>query len=227
MSEPNSKIRIGKSFALHTLKYPYRIFLNSVADRIIWIHPDVISFAAFFISLLIGYLYFRAGDYPILLLINIFLIFLRMTLNTLDGLIALKINRKSMVGEMVNALPDRYADLFIIIGIALSRLCDLSIGMFASLTVLLVSYTGMLGKAIGVSWQQHGPLDKVVRLFLIILASLIQFILSITNHPAISLFNWRSSVLELCMVLFIILGQLTIINRVRGMLDEIKRKESE
>jgi len=221
------KIKIGPSLALHTLKYPYRELLSPLAERMKFIHPDIISFTAFFVALLIGILYYYAGSKAYLLIVNIGLIFLRMTLNTLDGLIALKIGRTSMKGELVNALPDRYADLFMLIGISFSSLCDTKIGMLTTLTVLLVSYAGMLGKAIGVSWQHHGPLDKVDRLILIMIASLIQFILIKANHSQICIFNFTLTALELLMVLFIILGQITIITRVRGMLKEITEAEQE
>ena len=221
----SSEPKVGKSLALHALKYPYRTILSSFADKIKFIPPDIISLIAFFVTLLIGFLYYRAGAKPFLLLINVALIMLRMTLNTLDGLIALKIGRTSMKGKLVNALPDRYADMFILIGISFSSLCDIRIGMFASLTVLLVSYSGMLGKAIGVSWQQQGPLDKVDRLVLIMLASLVQFILVKTGHPELTVLKMTLSVMEWCMILFIVLGQISVVNRVVGMLKEINKIE--
>ncbi len=218
--------KIGKSIALHALKYPYRTVLSAFAEKIKFIPPDVISFAAFFLALFIGFFYYKAGALPVFLIVNIGLILLRMTLNTLDGLIALKIGRTSMKGKLVNTLPDRYADMFMLIGISFSSLCDIRIGMLASLTVLLVSYSGTLGKAIGVSWQQHGPLDKVDRLVLIMFVSLIQFILIKTGHPAIRIFRITLSIMEWCMVLFIILGQITIVNRVVGIVREIGKTEA-
>lgn len=217
--------KIGRSLALHTLKYPYRKVLSSFADKIKFIPPDVISFLAFLVALLIGILYYKSGNKPIFFIVNICLIILRMTLNTLDGLIALKIGRTSMKGKLVNALPDRYADIFIMVGISFSSLCDIRIGLLASITVLLVSYTGMLGKAIGVSWQQHGPLDKVDRLVLIMIASLIQFILVKIGHPGLKIISINLSIIEWCMILFILLGHITVINRVVGMIKEINISE--
>ena len=226
INEQMDNPKVGKSLALHTLKYPYRNILSSFADRIKFIPPDVISFIAFFLTLLIGFLYYRAGESPIFFIVNIILILLRMTLNTLDGLIALKIERTSMKGKLVNALPDRYADLFILIGISFSNLGDIRIGFIASITVLLVSYSGMLGKAIGVSWQQQGPLDKVDRLVLIMIASLVQFIFIKIGYPVFTTFGVMLSIMDWCMILFIVLGQVTIINRTVGMLKEINKAEA-
>lgn len=210
--------------ALHQLKYSYRKVLNSFGEKIKFIHPDVISYTAFFVALIIGILYYKSGENSTFLIINIILILLRMTLNTLDGLIALKIRRTSRKGKIVNALPDRYADMFYLIGISLSSLCSLEIGMIATITVLLVSYSGILGKALGVSWQQQGPLDKVDRLVFVMVFSLIQF-LQIKINP-VWLENLRFTTMEICMILFIILGHLTIIRRVLGMIREINKVES-
>ena len=210
--------------ALHELKYSYRKVLDSFGEKIKFIHPDIISYMAFLVALAIGILYYRSGETPIFLIINIILILLRMTLNTIDGLIALKIGRTSSRGKIVNALPDRYADMFYLTGISFSSLCNIKIGMIATVTVLLISYSGMLGKALDVSWQQQGPLDKVDRLVTVMVFSLIQFIL-IKISPG-WLENFRFTVMEICMLLFIILGQLTIIRRVMGMVKQIDRIES-
>ncbi len=189
-----------------------------------FIHPDIFSYIALLVAFATGMLYYRSGETPIFLIFNILLILLRMTLNTLDGLIALKIERTSRKGKIVNALPDRYADMFYLIGISFSSLCNIKIGIIATVTVLLISYSGILGKALGVSWQQQGPLDKVDRLVIVMVFSLIQFILIKTKPGWIE--NFRFTVMELCMLLFIILGQLTIIRRVMGMIKEINRIES-
>jgi CDP-diacylglycerol--glycerol-3-phosphate 3-phosphatidyltransferase len=213
-----------REMALHELKYKYREVLDKFVERIKFVHPDIISYIAFVVALIIGILYYRAGNTPIFLIVNIILILLRMTLNTMDGLIALKIDRTSRKGKIVNNLPDKYADMFYLFGISFSSLCSINIGMFATVTVLLVSYSGMLGKALGVSWQQHGPLDKVDRLVFVMVFSLVQFIL-IKLHPS-WLQNCRFTMMEICMIIFIVLGQLTVIRRVVGMVKEINKIES-
>jgi uncharacterized protein YybS (DUF2232 family) len=85
----------------------------------------------------------------------------------------------------------------------------------------------MLGKAIGVSWQQHGPLDKVDRLILIMIASLAQYILMRVGHPRFAIFGVSLLAMEWCMMLFIVLGQITVLNRTIGMIREIRRVERE
>ena len=152
--------------ALHQLKYPYRKFILPVVSKLTFINPDFISWVAFFVAMFTGYAFYKAGSCPCWYLWIILLIVARMTLNTMDGVLAIERgDDKKVHGKMMNALPDRYADLFVLCGIVLSSDCRVTIGLAALCTVVLVSYSGILGKALGVSWQGHGPLDKVERLF--------------------------------------------------------------
>jgi hypothetical protein len=68
-------VKIDKTLALHVLKFPYRNVLSPFAEKIKFVHPDIISFVAFFVCLAIGFLYYRAGSNPSLLIVNFFLIF--------------------------------------------------------------------------------------------------------------------------------------------------------
>jgi flavodoxin/ubiquinone/menaquinone biosynthesis C-methylase UbiE len=86
-------------------------------------------------------------------------------------------------------------------------------------SVFLVSYTGMLGKAIGVNWQHQGPLGKVERLIIIMIASLLQYLTIILG------IKLPLSVMSMTMLLFILLGQIAVLNRLRGMLGEIDQME--
>ena len=86
---------------------------------------------------------------------------------------------------------------------------------------MLVSYSGMLGKALGVSWQGHGPLDKVERLFLYIIISLAQWWGYRTGAPTVHISGFEFSYVELGMILFIVLGQITVIRRTLGMKKEV------
>lgn len=203
---------------LYILKFPYRKVLLPLARKLKWIHPDIISYAAVAVALVTGLCYYYAGRYPALLLWAIAAIFLRMTLNTIDGVMAIERGNLSLKGEIVNALPDRYSDIFLLLGISFSSLCNTAVGVLALVSVFLVSYTGMLGKALGVNWQHHGPLGKVERLIYLMVWTLIQYVNQGAN---LSLFGFSYTALEWCMWLFIILGQVTVFNRLRGMLEQI------
>lgn len=180
---------------------------------------------AVFVSAITALCYVFASKVPALLLFAIFLILLRMTLNTLDGIIAIERGNLSLKGEIVNALPDRYSDIFLIAGIAFSPLCHSVLGFLGLASMFLVSYTGMMGKALGVDWQHHGPLGKVERLIFIMIFSLMQYIALKNNRATMSLWHYRLTYLEWNMVLFIVLGQVTVFRRLRGIWKQITKLE--
>ena len=210
---------------LYLLKFPYRRVLGPLARRLRWLDPDIVSYAAVPVAAATGWCFYRAAEHPSLLLWAVALTFVRMTLNTLDGLLAMARGRLTLSGEIVNALPDRYADLLVLAGIALSPLCAAWLGMAAIGSMCLVSYCGMLGKAVGVSWQHHGPLGKVERLLILMAAAIAQY-LALRGGDASGWLGVRATPMEWAMVLFVVLGQICVLNRLRGQLGEIRRKEA-
>lgn len=209
--------------ALHQLKYPYRELIKKLLKPLLFINPDVFSWGAFVITFITGYCFYAGNENPKLFLWIVLLIFLRMTFNTLDGVIAIKRGDDNKIhGKIINALPDRYGDIFIVGGILLSPICHELIGLLGLGTMFLVSYAGMLGKALGVSWQGHGPLDKVERLFLLIIFSVMQYIGYTKGEPTIQWLGYNLSYLEICMLVFFVFGQITVLRRVRGIYREDK-----
>ena len=220
----SGKSNVGlKNFALYGLRYSYLRLLNRVGDKLIFIHPDLMSFIAFFTALLTGFFYYRSGETPVFLLVNVFLILLGITLTTLVELLSMKRSKFTIVNEIIYALPDRYADLLILVGISFSSLCDIKIGMIAAITVLLISYSGMLGKALGVSWQHQGPLGKADRSVILMAASLLQYLLSGAGNPTVFILGRDYTIIELCMIIFMVLGQITVLMRTKGILEDVKK----
>ncbi len=205
---------------LYVWKFGYRKILEPWARKLAWLDPDIVSYAALIISGFTAGCYVLADEYPVLLLLAILLIFTRMTMNTIDGVMAIQQGKTTLAGEIVNALPDRYADVVLLLGLVFCPLCRQDLAILAMGTVFLVSYTGMLGKAIGVSWQHHGPLGKVERLILLMVFTLIQIF-----FPVLPFLGLRLSPLSWCMAFYIILGQITVFNRLRGQMREVCLKE--
>lgn len=209
---------------MYLLKYPYRKILKPTADKLKWLHPDIVSYAAVIVAAGTGWCFYKANELPILLVVAIALILLRMTLNTLDGIMAIGRGNLSLKGEIVNALPDRYSDVFMVVGIALSPLCRDWLGITAICTMFMVSYTGMLGKALTVSWQHHGPMGKVERLVVIMVFALIQYVV-LPENQTVSWLGMNATPLEWAMGFILVLGQYTVIRRLNGQLREIRHKE--
>ena len=185
--------------ALYLLKYPYRKILLPLAKKLKWMDPDILGYLATFVAFCTMFCYIYAPDKPILLIVSILLTFFRMTLNTIDGVIAIERGNLRLKGEIVNALPDRYSDIFILVGIALSPLCNFTLGILGMGSMFLVSYTGMLAKALGANWQHHGPLGKVERLIFIMIFSLLEYLhlLSMTARRETPKKQWMQLVKQL------------------------------
>jgi archaetidylinositol phosphate synthase len=209
---------------LYLLKFPYRKILLPLAKKLHWLDPDIVSYTAVLVAAGTGWCFYKAAESRILLLVAIILTLLRMTLNTIDGVMAIQRGKHSLQGEIVNALPDRYSDIFVVAGITLSPLCRDWLGLTALATMFLVSYTGMLGKAIGVSWQHQGPMGKVERMIITMIFALFQFFL-LPQHQTITIVSIKITPMEIAMGLFVVLGQYTVFRRVKGQLGEIHQKE--
>jgi phosphatidylglycerophosphate synthase/flavodoxin len=194
----------------------------SFAERFKFITPDGLSYLATVITIVVAFFYYFALQNPTFLLWAIALIVVRMALNKIDGDIAFQKATLSMKGKIMNAVPDRYSDMILIIGIGLSSMCRPIFSLLGIATVALISYTGVLGKALGFDWQNQGPLGKVERLILIMLFSLVQYILLVNGLQNLAL---GLTALEWGMVLLIVLGQLTVMNRLLGISKENTKLE--
>jgi archaetidylinositol phosphate synthase len=210
----------------YLLKFPYRKILMPLAKKLRWLDPDIVSYAAVIVAAGTGWCFYKAAESPSLLLVAIFLTLLRMTLNTIDGVMAIQRGKHTLTGEIVNALPDRYSDILVVAGIALSPLCREWLGLAALASVFLVSYTGMLGKAIGVSWQHQGPMGKVERMITMMVFALFQFFL-LPESQSVTIAGVAITPMEMAMGLFVVLGQYTVLRRLKGQIGEIHQKEEE
>ena len=208
--------------SLHQFKYPFRNLLMPIGQKLSFIHPDVFSWMAVGITFLTGLCFYYGAKNPTLFLGVIVLTLLRMTFNTFDGLLAcIRGDDKKIHGKIINALPDRYGDCFVVGGIALSPLCSPLIGLMGLCTMFLVSYSGMLSKALGFNWQTCGPLDKVQRLVLMMVFALAQWIGYAYKAPFVNIGNISLSYLDICMIVFFVLGQITVLRRVKCLNQEI------
>jgi len=203
---------------LYRTKFFARKVFKNIFESMAFLYPDFISYLAVAVSFVAGVLFYYSRANPHLLVFCIILILLRMFLNTADGVVAKIRKRESLLGEIVNAFPDRYSDIFTLAGIALAGYANYWIGIGAISSMFLVSYSGMLGKAIGLSWRHEGPLGKVERLAILILFSLLQLIFKGKTF-------WDLYPLAWALIVFIVFGQWTVLNRIRKTYTEIQDKE--
>jgi phosphatidylglycerophosphate synthase len=103
---------------------------------------------------------------------------LRLLCNLLDGLLALEGGLRSKTGELYNEVPDRFADLLVIVaaGYALSWDWGAPLGWAAGTAALLTAYVRVLGGALGGRQHFLGPMAKPHRMAVLTAACLLSLV---------------------------------------------------
>jgi phosphatidylglycerophosphate synthase len=100
---------------------------------------------------------------------------LRLLCNLLDGLLAIEGGLKSKTGDLYNEVPDRVADIAILVGagVAVRALpYGLMLGWAAALAAVLTAYVRLLGGSFGFVQDFSGPMAKQHRMFTVTLGAL-------------------------------------------------------
>ena len=193
----------------------YRAFadriLVPVASRLIRVNPNLVSWVAFLGAVGAGVAFFFGGAGFLALALGLILV--NAYLDALDGKIAKMTGKASVRGDFLDHVLDRYADVFMIGGIAFSAYCDLRIGTLALLGVLLTSYMGTQAQAVGQGRRYAGLLGRADRLVLLFLGALLQLLVSPAGKVVWGIPPVAFQPLEWFLVLFAVLGNLTAVQR--------------
>ena len=103
---------------------------------------------------------------------------LRLACNLLDGLLAVEGKLASTTGELYNDVPDRFADLLILVaaGYAISWDWGGALGWAAAAAALLTAYVRVLGGALGARQHFLGPMAKPHRMAVLTAACLLSIV---------------------------------------------------
>lgn len=181
--------------------------LLPIATRMIRVDPDRISWAGLIAAAGAGASFVLGG--AAFLTVALVLLLANAFLDALDGKVAKLAGRASRRGDFLDHVLDRYADVFLVGGVAFSAYCDLRIGTLALLGVLLTSYMGTQAQAVGQGRRYGGLLGRADRLVLLFLGGLVQLLVS----PDSAVFWGPFEPLEWFMVLFAVLGHATAVQR--------------
>jgi len=188
-------------------------FLTMIAKQFTKINPDFLTWFALLFSIIAGCFFYLSS--PANELQNFFLFFaalfvlLNGLFDAIDGKVAKLTNKATARGDFLDHALDRYADVFMVGALALSTWCRPPIGLLAIIGVLLTSYMGTQAQAIGYKRDYSGLLGRADRLSLLIIFPIIQHIAlgSSLRLP------WNITILELVMVYFAVVGNITAIQR--------------
>ncbi|HEX9350868.1 MAG TPA: hypothetical protein VF877_06320 [Gaiellaceae bacterium] len=103
---------------------------------------------------------------------------LRLACNLLDGLLAVEGKLASPTGELYNDVPDRFADLLILVaaGYAIAWDWGGALGWAAAVAALLTAYVRVLGGALGARQYFVGPMAKPHRMAVLTAACLLSLV---------------------------------------------------
>ena len=155
--------------------------LQFFAKHLSGINPNALTWLSVLFAF-IGGLFFYLSS-PEVELVNYYLliaalfVFLNGFFDAIDGKIAKFTKKASLRGDFLDHTLDRYADVLIVGGIALSSWCDTRIGLLAIVGILLTSYMGTQAQAVGYKRDYSGLMGRADRLVILIVAPIIQHIL--------------------------------------------------
>lgn len=100
------------------------------------------------------------------------LIQLRLLANLFDGMVAVESGQASPLGELYNEVPDRVADVMILVGAGYAAGGAPELGYLAAIVALLVVYLRVVGTLHDVNGLFIGPMAKSHRMFLLTMIAL-------------------------------------------------------
>lgn len=145
--------------------------------------PNFISFSSIVFAAFGGLCFYAigvatsAGDRVLLCIGAALFCQLRLLANMMDGMVAVEGGKGGPDGPVWNELPDRFADIFILIGagygVAALGVADASLGWAAAVAAVMTAYVREVARAAGAPADFSGPMAKPHRMFVMTLAALI------------------------------------------------------
>jgi len=111
---------------------------------------------------------------------------LRLLCNLLDGMIAVEEGFKTRTGDIYNDLPDRLADVVILVGAGYSARFfagGVTLGWAAAVMAVFTAYVRLLAGSLGVTQHFIGPMAKQHRMFTLTVATLLAAIEAVVEAP--------------------------------------------
>lgn len=138
--------------------------------------PNQVTIFALGLSIITGGIVALFYERAYILLIIPLVMFIRMALNAIDGMLAKEHNMKTDLGKMLNELADCLSDAALFLPFALIPLVSAPLIVLIVVSSIISEMSGVLGENIGASRRYDGPMGKSDRAFLFgLLALLLAF----------------------------------------------------
>ena len=141
-----------------------------------------ISLAGCLAALAAGMAFAFAGPHTAWLwLAGAILVELRLLANMLDGMVAIARGTASRLGELFNEVPDRIADVAVLVGLGYAAGGLPWLGYLAALAALATAYLRAVGVGLGLPADFSGPMAKPHRMHLVAAVALLAFLAAQTG----------------------------------------------
>ena len=174
------------------------------------ISANQVTLAAVVLAFAVSAALLLCGGRTVLLLLP-FALFLRMALNAIDGMLAREHGQMSKLGAVLNELGDVLADAAMYLPLALRPEFPPVAVVLLVLFAVIVEMTGVIGVQVGASRRYDGPFGKSDRAFAFGALGL-----------ALGLGAPAGIWLDALLWLLVALSAITIVNRARCALAELK-----
>jgi len=162
--------------------------------------PNFISFTSIIFAALAGACFYasgitESGGDRIMLLIGAALFCqLRLLANMMDGMVAVEGEKGGPDGPVWNELPDRFADIFILVGagygVAATGLFDATLGWAAAVAAVMTAYVREVVRSAGAPADFSGPMAKPHRMFWMTVFALVSIFDPQIGAQAAAILDW-------------------------------------
>lgn len=199
--------------SIYEIKPKFQQLLMPIVDwmRKIGMTPNQVTILALLLSIVTGIILSIFHENKWIYILMPIVMFVRMALNAIDGVMAKKYQMKSHLGLLLNELGDVISDLFLFIPfVFIAEDYGIGIMLFISLSIIS-EMAGVTVQVIGSSRRYDGPMGKSDRAFIIGFISFLIFI-----H--LNIIPYLHFVFYICSILMLI----NIYNRITNGLKEVK-----
>ncbi|MCJ1779961.1 CDP-alcohol phosphatidyltransferase family protein [Mammaliicoccus sciuri] len=199
--------------SIYEIKPKFQQLLMPIVDwmRKIGMTPNQVTILALLLSIVTGIILSIFHENKWIYILMPIVMFVRMALNAIDGVMAKKYQMKSHLGLLLNELGDVISDLFLFIPfVFIAEDYGIGIMLFISLSIIS-EMAGVIVQVIGSSRRYDGPMGKSDRAFIVGFISFLIFV-----H--LNIIPYLHFVFYVCSILMLI----NIYNRITKGLKEVK-----
>lgn len=199
--------------SIYDIKPKFQNLLRPITQKLaaIGITANQVTLAALVLSVLTGFVLIFARDQTQYYLLVPLVLFVRMALNAIDGMLAREHGMKSPLGAILNELCDVVSDVALYLPFALLPTLSQWLIVLVVIAAIISEMIGVIAIQIGASRRYDGPMGKSDRAFVF-------GAIALALGLGLPLGAWMNELFAVILLLTLA----TIVNRARHALDEIK-----